>query len=255
MRAFSLFSKKLISRIDRPLSSGFFLDEEGLSKGMRVVCGEAGSVDEVCKIALYFLVDEDDGIIADAKFQVYGPPALIGAAESACDLLIRKNYDQARRVSAELLDKQMRDRLDVPAFPETAGRYLNLVLEAIENGAEKCLDIPFADTYAAPPITSLDSEEATVYPGWESLSEAQQMHVVEEVIASDIRPYVELDAGGVSVQSVVQSKEVIIVYQGACTTCYSSTGATLTAIQQILRRRVHPELVVVPNLSVQDAHH
>ena len=48
------------------------------------------------------------------------------------------------------------------------------------------------------------------------------MHMVEEVIASDIRPYVELDAGGVSVQSVVQSKEVIIVYQGACTTCYSS---------------------------------
>jgi NifU-like protein len=77
----------------------------------------------------------------------------------------------------------------------------------------------------------------------------QQMTVLEQIIASDIRPYVELDAGGVQVLEVVAHREVIIAYQGSCTTCHSATGATLNAIQQILRTKVHPELVVIPDMS------
>ena len=69
-------------------------------------------------MSLYWLVDPDDGIIVDARFQAYGQSALIGAAEIACELSVGKNYDQARRIGAELIDKQVRDRPDEPAFPK-----------------------------------------------------------------------------------------------------------------------------------------
>ncbi len=46
----------------------------------------------------------------------------------------------------------------------------------------------------------------------------------------------------------INEKEVLISYEGSCTTCHSSTGSTLSAIQQILKSRVHPTLFVTPQL-------
>ena len=45
-----------------------------------------------------------------------------------------------------------------------------------------------------------------------------------------------------------ETGELIISYQGACTSCHASTGSTLSAIQKILRARVHPSLFVTPKL-------
>jgi len=59
---------------------------------------------------------------------------------------------------------------------------------------------------------------------------------------------VELDAGGVEVVKVEENR-VTIVYSGNCTSCYSATGATLEAIGNILRRKVYPDLMVIPDLS------
>ncbi len=237
------YSKKLKERIDHPRAGGSFTEEEAARSGMRLAMGKEGR-----ELALYLLVDLNDGVIADVKFQAYGHSALIGAADVACELLLRKNYDQALRISADLIDRHVRDKGDVPAFPAECAKYLNLVIDAIEKACEQCRDIPFADTYVAPPM-SFDEEAAVEYPGWPGLSTKQKITVIEEVIASDIRPYIQLDAGDVKVLNLLEGKEVIIAYSGACTSCYSSTGATLNAIQQILRMKVHPHLVVTPNLT------
>jgi NifU-like protein len=197
---------------------------------------------------LYLLVDEADGIIADAKFEAFGPTALIGAAEVACELLIRKNYDQAKRLSADLIDRQVRDKNEENAFPNDVSVYLNLVLLAIEEAVKQCMDIPLSDVYVASPIIS-PNESNGGYPGWKELSQKQKLALIEEVIANDIRPYIELDAGGVQVVDLIDDRELIIVYQGSCTTCYSATGSTLTAIQQILRGKISPDLIVTPRLT------
>src|SRR5579883_135695 len=97
------FSKKVHSRILQPLYNGSFHPEESSSSEMRVVLGSQGNVGEV-RVRLFWLVDESDGIIADARFEAFGPPALIAAADLACEVVIRKNYEQARRVSAEIID-------------------------------------------------------------------------------------------------------------------------------------------------------
>jgi NifU-like protein len=242
------YSKKLASKIENPRSAGFFSKEEAASKNMRLAIGKEGTKSDGNVIALYLLVDESDGVIADARFQVFGDSALIGAAEAACELLLRKNVDQARRISAELIDKHLRDKSDRQAFPDESGGYINLVLAAIEEAVLQCLDIPLPETYVAPPMDFSQLSEG-VYPDWETLSTKQKIAVIEQVIAEDIQPYIALDAGGVRILNLVNDKELIIAYEGSCTSCYSATGATLDAIQQILRAKVHPEIIVTPDLS------
>lgn len=243
------YSKKLTSKIENPRSSGFFTAEEAEARTMRLAVGQDGSVTDGNIVKLYWLVDKDDGIIVDAKFQVLGQSALIGAAEAACELLIGKNYDQAKRISTDLIDKQVRDKSDIPAFPKETHPHLNLVLEAIDLAAEQCTDIPFADSYVAPPVP-MDFGEVIAggYPGWMELPLKKKIAVIEQVLDQDVRPYIALDAGGVSILNLLNDKELIITYQGSCTSCYSSIGTTLSYIQQVLRAKVHPELVVVPDI-------
>ncbi len=246
----SRYSKKLQAKIAQPRSTGFFTASQSEERGMRLATGQAGAIEEGNLLALYWLVDPNDGTIIDARFQSYGQSALIGAGEIACELVIGKNYDQARRLSAELIDKQVRDRSDEPAFPKETAPHLNLVLEAIDQAARPCMDIPLPSQYVAPPAPRDIGEVLEGgYPGWDQLSRPQKIQLIEEVIAREIRPYIELDAGGVDVIDLVHDREVLIAYKGSCTSCFSATGTTLSYIQQVLKGKVHPSLVVVPDLS------
>jgi len=237
------FSKKLRDKLDRLRFVGYFTVQEAEEKNMRLVTGREG------KLCFYWLVDESDGIIADAKFQAFGPPALIAAGEIASELVLRKNYDQASRVSADLLDSFVRDRKDAPAFSKEAASYLNRAISAIDNAVHQCIDIPFAATdFDVTPIEWDSNDNPGGFPGWEHFTASQKVKIIEEVIDKEIRPYIELDAGGVKIVELKENGEVHIAYEGSCTTCHSSTGSTLTAIQQIIKSRIHPSLTVVPVL-------
>ena len=67
------------------------------------------------------------------------------------------------------------------------------------------------------------------------------------MIKEEVKSLIALDAGGVGVLAL-NDLEVKIAYEGACVTCPSATGATLSAIQEILRGQVHPGLEVKPDL-------
>ncbi len=249
------YSKKLCAKIDNPRCAGFFTKEESAARGMRLVEGTEGFVEEGNAVRLYWLVDPTDGIIVDAKFQVFGQSVLIGAAEAACELITGKNYDQAKRITADLLDKHLRERSEEHAFPPETFPHVNLVLGAIEIAAQECLDIPVSATYVAPPMpTDIGEVVEGGYPGWDLLDIEQKISVIEQVLDQDVRPYIALDAGGVEVLNLIQGTDVVISYQGSCTSCYSSVGTTLSYIQQILRNKVHPSLVVVPDLSNTQFH-
>lgn len=249
------YSKKLASKIEQPRNDGVFTKEESEARGMRLAVGIDGRIEDGNFVQLHWLVDKDDGVIVDARFQVFGQSALIGAAEGACDLLIGKNYDQAKRISAELIDRNLRDKAETPAFPKETYMHLNLLLGAIEMAAEQCTDLPFAETYTASPVPSSISDVVDGgYPGWIDLPLNKKLVVIEEILDRDVRPYIALDAGGIEVLNLIQDKEVVIAYQGSCTSCYSAIGTTLSYIQQVLRAKVHPGLVVVPDLDFQTFH-
>jgi len=242
------YSKKLQSKILHPHSAGRFTKEGADERSLRLAEGAAGALEEGNIICLYWLVDREEGKILDAKFQAWGQSALIGAAEAVSALVIGKNYDQARRITADLLDKELRDRPDHPAFPPETYPHLNLVIEAVDRAAEQCGDLPLPSAYVAPPAPTA-AGEASEYPGFVELSLEKKLAVIEQVLDSDVRPYIALDAGGVSVLNLLEGKEVVISYSGACTSCYSSVGATLSYIQQTLQRKVHPGLTVTPDVD------
>lgn len=246
----SQYSRKLQTVIEKPRNSGFFTKEESDERGVRHIEASQGNVQDGNAFRLYWLVDKEDGTIIDAKYQVFGQSALIGALEAACDLCVGKNYDQARRLSTDLIDRHVRDKPNEPAFPKETFLHLNLVLEGIDAAASQCTDLPLPVAYVAPPVP-LGGGEVLVggYPGWFDLTLVQQIAVIEKVLDEDVRPYIALDGGGITVLNFLQSKEVVISYQGSCTSCYSSVGTTLSYIQQTLRNKVHPDIVVTPDLE------
>jgi NifU-like protein len=197
-------------------------------------------------LCLYWLVDPTDGVIADAKFRAFGPVALIAAAEAASELVLRKNYHQASRISPDLIDQHLRDKKETPAFTKECNAYLNQVLAALDQAVQQCTGIPCATAYDTTPIEADFGEIPGGIPGWDAFPHPQKLIILEEVIDKEIRPYIELDAGGVKLIELNDGGEVVISYEGSCTSCHSSTGSTLTAIQQILRARVHPALYVTP---------
>lgn len=241
------YSKKIKERILHPSYVGFFTVKEAESHEMRLVIGKEGSIEEGAAIYLYWLVDESDGIIADAKFQVFGPPALIAAADIVCQLVVRKTYDQASRIRADLLDKEVRDKNQSKGFPAHAEPYLFQVISAIDQAVHQCMDIPYAEEYRATPIAGDGNMDQAIIEKFYEIPKAEQIKIIEEVVDKEIRPYIELDAGGIEIQDILGS-EVKISYAGACVECPSSIGSTLSAIQQILQNKVHPTLTVTPEL-------
>ena len=243
------FSHLLVERILSPEHVGFFLEKEIERPTIRAVSGKGGNMIEGNAIALFLLIDETDGIIADAKFQAFGESALIGAADMLCHLLIRKNRTQAGRMSADLIDRSLRDFPDTPAFPKEYYSSLNLVIEALDDALSACSDMSITNYADAPPVPFESKEETGERLDWGILNKEEKIKAIKALIKEDIQPYIELDAGGLEVLDLKDEREVVIAYQGACVSCPSSTGATLDAIQHILQTKIHPTLVVKPDLS------
>ena len=243
------YSKALKRKILAPKFGGVIRKEDLSSLQLRLVLGEEGSLDSGNVLRFYIVIDQEDGVIADVKFQCFGQTALIGAAEVLSGLILKKNHAQAGRISADLIDHEVRDKSLQAAFPEETASYLNMALAALDKALEQCQNIPVQDAYVMTPV-HLTSDENTALPNWLELTKEEQLAVIRGVVAKEIAPYVELDAGGVEVLDLKEGLEILIGYQGACTSCHAATGSTLSAIQHILRTKVHPELVVVPDLSL-----
>lgn len=243
------YSRKLRARIEKPRSVGSFTPEEAKLRMMRLVVGEDGAIQDGNAVSLYWLVDPDDGVIVDSRFQVLGQTALIGAAETACELLVGKSYRQAQSiVGADFIDKHLRDRQEQPAFPNETYPHLNLVVGAIDDAAQKCSDIPVSAAFVSPMPENSGEILSDGHPQWASFSLKEKISLINQVLDADVRPYIAMDNGGVEVLNLIDDKELVIAYQGTCTSCFSAVGATLSYIQQTLRSKVHPDLVVVPDM-------
>ena len=240
------YSTLLKQKILNPRNSGSFSSEDAEVLGLRLVQGKAGSQEMGNEILFYILVDKEGSLI-DCRYQLIGESALIGAAEAIVELIVGKNYDQARRLSIEVIDKHLLDKGKEHSFAKETLEHVELALEALHEALMQCMDIPLSLHYVAPPIDS-HPIEGEGYPGFKDLTLKQKLLVIEEVLDKEVRPYIEMDAGGVEVINFLHDQEVVIAYQGACTTCFSSTGATLSYIQQVLRAKVDKDLIVTPNL-------
>lgn len=224
---------------------GSFDDKEAAAKEMKLCTGyeQSQSGDE---FKLFILVDKSDGIIADVRFQIFAKSSFYLVLEALCELILMKSYPQAHKVSAALIESKLKKDLKKP-LPKGFDEAINLSLFALDEALKNCSDIPVDEKEL---ITPLENGDASFeIPNWMNLDLKDQLSILEEVIARDIRPYIELDEGGIEIVSLKEGIFLTIGYKGACTTCHASTGSTLTAIQQILRSKVFPAIVVIPDAS------
>lgn len=224
---------------------------EDVQSPYRCVSGQEGSYEQGWIIQIFLLVDETDGVIADGCYQAFGPPWLIAIIETLIELALRKNYVQASRLNEEMIDRQLRERIDKVALVETSRSLAQAVLQAFFQALKLCSDIPIHQEVT--PVEQVDDQSAE-YLHFLQLQEEEKYRIVEEVIARDIRPYVQLDEGNVIIKNIA-GYQIKIAYQGSCTSCFSATGSTLHAIEQVLRKKINPHLNVVPDLSSLMAHH
>ena len=71
----------------------------------------------------------------------------------------------------------------------------------------------------------------------------RQTEVVNALLDVSIRPALANDGGGINILAI-EGKQIKIHYQGACSSCPSSTTGTLQYIEQFLQEAIHPELEV-----------
>lgn len=244
------FTKKILARLESPRNCGFFTREQAETRQMRLVEGSLGSFEGGVLVKLGFLVDPTDGIVVDAKFQAFGPASLLAASDVACDLTVGKSYRQAGKLTADQIDHALRDREKEEAFDPLSYSFINLVLESLDMALASCHDIPLegGEPYELPTPLPDQNLPGTPIANFEALSQDQKIQAIEEVLNREVRPYVAMDEGGVEIYNLI-GNELIISYKGACTSCFSSVGATLSSIQEILRSHVHPALIVVPHME------
>jgi NifU-like protein len=241
------YSKKARHKLSTMRQAGFFTKEESEERKVFLAIGEEGSAKEGNWIRFYLLIDNEDGMCLDCRYCLFGQTALIAGAEAIAELAIGKNYVQLSRLSTDLVDRQLRDKQDRPGLPKEAHPHLNLCLDALLNALETCqgISLPESETVGSP--LSLVKEEG--YPHFASLSLKEKMRAIERVLDEDVRPYIALDNGGVELLNIKEPFEVLISYQGSCTSCFSAIGTTLSYIQQTLREKVHPEITVTPDID------
>lgn len=86
-------------------------------------------------------------------------------------------------------------------------------------------------------------EKGIEKPG--SDEESELLTKINAFLDQRVRPALAGDGGGLEVLGI-EGFTLKIRYQGACGSCPSSITGTLTAIENILRREIHPAIEVIP---------
>jgi len=229
----------------RPLYAGLIRPEHTM-EGLRRVAATARSPGT--ELYLQLLVDEEDGSIADAAYQAMGPPTLIALGEALSELLIRRTHREAQLMRASQVEEHL---FGEGAEAEgVAKQWSNLWLEALEECCSQVADISCPEPVLETPFSAEGLIPGEPYPGWDEMDLSARTAIIEQCLDAEVRPYIALDAGGIEVLSL-HELTLKIRYSGTCTSCPSSIGSTLRAIQQTLQARIHPEIVVEPELSLQ----
>ena len=96
--------------------------------------------------------------------------------------------------------------------------------------------------YAARLLEALTEADKT----WMATPKDDQIKTIETIMDKDIRPGLNMDGGDLIIRDLEDGQRLLIKWQGACGGCASSTGATLSYIEDSLRRQVFGGMQVIP---------
>ncbi len=234
-----IHSKDLYTFMHSPTAFGILKEDEDNA----LITGEDRSSDNKCYARIDFLLSKSDTEIVDAKFLVKGPLILTGFLETLCQKIIRKKFYLIENISAAEIEKEYSK--DLPWTVEESNS-LNLALSAFDEAIEQVYEKKVLERNRQTPIEAEGVSEL-LYPHWETLTKVEKIDLINKTIDEEIQPYIAMDGGGIEILEFDDERRLIIRYEGSCTSCPSAIGGTLTAIQDILRKKLDPVIEVIPD--------
>ncbi len=240
------YSKKFDEASSKPKCRGAYYQEDAAEKGMALV--EAKFKDT----KLYWMVDTNEDRIYSAKFFAYGGKVSIAVGDTLCQMVKGLTIQEACSLVGIDVESNLRDDPDEPSVPP-------LKMQAFNN-VDELLKI-VRDDYAGAKALALARSQVKVEEkpkslkdltmeeqAWLGLDKEDQKTQVNLVLDEYIRPALMSDGGNVEILDITDGEKILIQYQGACGSCGSSMGATLSFMEQTLRKHIYNDLVVVPNM-------
>lgn len=244
------FSQKIESLAANPRHRGAFFTEDATSKDLALVTAKYKD------IKVYWLVDPQSDLIYDAKFFSYGGPVSMAMGEILCSLVRGMKLDTACDISVDEIESLLRDAPETSATvqsKETAFANLPMLLATAKEAYPSSKALALASAQLK---QQADQNKLTRKSSYENLTEADnawlakskeaQLADIELVLTADIRPGLNSDGGDLHIVDLENGNKLTVKYQGACGSCGSSIGATLSFIEDTLRRQVYGGMQVVP---------
>jgi NifU-like protein len=242
------FSKKIETLAQSPKHRGAFFTEDASTKDLALATAKFKD------IKVYWLIDPQADLIYDAKFFSYGGPASVALGEMLCTLAKGMKVESATALTIPQLEAVLRDEAGVPATSAPAEEVfasLPPLLSAVKDAYASAKALALATI-----AMKAKSDGAPRKSAFEALTEAdkswlakpkdEQIAAIETIIDKDIRPGLNMDGGDMHIRDLENGERLMIKWQGACGGCASSTGATLSYIEDSLRRQVFSGMQVIP---------
>lgn len=243
------FSKKFEETAADPRHRGAYYQEDAAEKGMVLV--QAKHKDT----KLYWIVDPREDSIYSARFFAYGGKVSLAVGEALCSMVEGLTISEAGSLLSDDVERFLRDDSDTPSLPQSKLAVFDSVGDLLKD-IEKEYPVAKAVAQASAvlkekAVEALSFADLTIAEqAWLGLSKDDQIQQVGMVLDEKVRPALMNDGGNVEIRDVIDGRKVIIQYQGACGSCGSSIGATLSFIEQALRKSIYKELVVIPNTHI-----
>ncbi len=172
--------------------------------------------------------------------------------EILCGKVRGIKLDEAFAITIADVEAQLRDE---PGSPSTAApmeeAFANL--PPLLKTAEESYASAKALALASIQMKKSEAERPTAFENlterdekWLAMPREEQIQSIDGIIARDIRPGLNMDGGDMEIVDLEEGRKLTIRYQGACGGCGSATGATLSYIEDTLRRELFGGIQVVP---------
>lgn len=111
------YSKKVSERMDNPTHLGVITQEEADKRGARLIVADYGAESCGDAVRLYWLIDEKDDRIIDAKFKSFGCGTAIASSDMMVELCLGKRVQEAVKITNLDVEFALRDDPEIPAVP------------------------------------------------------------------------------------------------------------------------------------------
>lgn len=266
------YTDKVKDHFLKPRNAGEVEDANAVGEVGSMACGDA--------LKLSLKVD-DNGKVADAKFQTFGCASAIASASALTEMLKGKTVEEAEKITnqdiADYLGGLPKEKMHCSVLGRQALEQA-LAQYKGEHVAEKegeivceCFGVTDREIENAIRENDLSTiEEVTNYTkagggcenchdtireiiatvkaeekpvGKPKLTNIQKIRMIEEIIDGEIRPSLKHDGGDVELIDVIGNR-VLVAKRGNCAVCQASEQTFKNLVESKLQELISPELVV-----------